>query len=621
MTLPRVLVLDDLSGWSAEDRRLMCRNLAFASITDGDVVDGESKYLAEAVFHPAQTRQGNEIVNDTEAALRAVAEGWDGTPEHRWGLVLLDLQFDYGQVNEGPLDPDNNWPRRGDREFGLRILEAMARRWPDPENPIRTELPVVVLSTRPRAELEGILNNLGNLSYLEREREGQSVPNEDLRHQIADHLFHFALLEDGPLPRVDAEGRPTRLERPVHIVGKSLSLLRALRKARRAARADGPCLLLGPPGSGKELLARYRHDLSPRAAMPFEAVNCAALPETLIESELFGYAPNSGLANADRRGKPGRFELADGGSIFLDEIGDMSAPAQAKVLRVLQDGVVQRLSATTSKKIDVRVIAATNKNLQAAVSSGCFRDDLLGRLEGFVINIPSLKERTEDINLLFDFFLKRETEKLGGISKRRIDPAVYRTIQSRSWTNNIRDLENLAKQIASDRRYSEEITLTDVPPERTLPVGTDRNVEEGVTTVLPAARTSTVQLDDVRATLVEAKVPTLPRELDKSLPPLQAAFGGLVLRMLEAALEATRNRTGEGRDSVLGDLVPTKAMKLLLGERKMAATKAASEILRLSKLFPEIPPSNSDVGRVLAWAESLRRGGGRRDSKDSDEDE
>jgi DNA-binding NtrC family response regulator len=601
MTLPRVLVLDDLTGWSADDRRLMCRDLALIDVTDGGAVDHESSYLAEAVFHPGQIRLGNEIRNDIEAVLHLVAEGWNDQPEQRWALILLDLQFDQGEVEDGPLDPDTNWPRRADREFGLRILEALSQRWPDPDMAGQTELPIVALSTSPREKLENKLNTLGNLGYLERERDGQTVSPGDLRRQLADHLFHFGLLDDSPLPKIDANDQVTHVARSGRIVGHSLSMLRTLREARKAANTAGSCLVLGPTGSGKERLAQYIHELSVRAGKSFVAVNCAAIPDTLIETELFGYAPRSGISNADPRGKPGSFEQADGGTIFLDEIGYMTGTAQTKLLRVLQEGEIQRLGATTTKQINVRVIAATNKNLQVAVKENRFQDDLLSRLKGFVIRVPPLLERLEDIKPLFDFFLEMETKKLeGAIWPKRIDPGVYDSLQQKRWEDgNVRQLEKVAATIASNRRFSQAITPNDVPPDSLEIQPPPPPPPEDPGQPLPPVPLH-VSINDVEKALNSAQVSRSRDGLRAKLALVQNAYGRLVMRMLDAALEETKD--------IAGNIKPTSAVKLLLGEEQMSATKAASHLLSLSKLFPAEPARDSGLGRAIAWATERRRG-------------
>jgi DNA-binding NtrC family response regulator len=597
MTLPRVLVLDDLTGWSTADRRLLCRDLALLDISENGGVVDEANYLAEAVFHPGQTRVKNEIKNDIDAVLHLVSEGWDGEPKHRWALVLLDLQFDYGEIQDGALNPDRNWPRRADRDFGLRILHALAERWPDSEMPGRTELPVVALSTSPRANLEDRLNNLGNLGYLERERAGLPVPANDLRRQLADHLFHFGLVGDTPLPTVAFDGKITRKTRTERIIGESLPLLRTLRAARKAANAPGYCLLLGPIGAGKELFARFIHDLSSRATGPYVAINCAGIPETLIESELFGH--EKGAFTDAKNQKLGSFELANNGTLFLDEIGYMSPGAQTRLLRVLEVGQINRLGGRSPISVDVKVIAATNQNLQMAVKEKRFTGDLLSRIKHYEIRIPSLSERSTDIDLLFDYFLENETQNIkDAIWPKRIDSQVYEILRTRLWDeSNVRQLRKSVARIASDRRFSQSITPNDILPEVSAAV--TPYVLENVAEADPAPRVSD-NLSDAERILREAYISKSRSDLSGRLTSLQGAYGTVVMRLLETALAETKD--------VRGEIKPTTAVKLLLGREHMSAAEAASYLLTLSKLFPLSPTEDSDLKRALAWATTRRRG-------------
>lgn len=605
MSLPRILILDDLTGWSKADRELMCRNLALADVTDGQGIDDESKYLAQAVFHPAQVRDGNAIRNDVGEALRVVRRGWGETAGQAWALVLLDLQFDEGIISEGDLDPDENWPGRVDREFGLRILEALAKELPDPDIPGRTEVPVVALSASPREELEGKLNNLGNLGYLERERSGEPVPAHDLRRQLSDHLFHFGLLEDGPLPTVDREGRVARMVRDERIIGNSLPLLRALRSARRAANAPGYCLLLGPIGAGKDMFSKFIHDLSPRANGPYVPINCAALPEGTIEAELFGH--EKGAFTDATSSRPGKFVEANGGTIFLDEIGYMSPGAQTRLLRVLEGGQIQRLGSAAVIKVDVKVIAATNQNLQAAVKEDRFKGDLLSRIKHYEIHVPPLNERGSDLHLLFDYFLELETKKIPGANwPKKVDPEVYNLLRKRSWEeSNVRGLKKSVARIASDRRFSIPITPSDIVSKDSAGLYEETVLEqpEPVPT-----KTQFADLTDVEKTLKTASIPRSKENLKGKLESLQQAYGVLVMRLLEAALAETTD--------IGGGLKPTTAVKLLLGREQMTATQAASFLLSLSKSCASSFDGLPNVGRAMSWAATRRRGGGREDNED-----
>jgi two-component system nitrogen regulation response regulator NtrX len=202
-------------------------------------------------------------------------------------------------------------------------------------------------------------------------------------------------------------------------------------------------LITGDNGTGKELVARALHEASPRRERPFVEVNCAAIPSELIESELFGHMKGSFTgAFADRSGK---FEQADGGTLFLDEVGDMSLSAQAKLLRVLQEGVVTRIGGSKSIQVDVRVLAATNKDLDSEISEGRFREDLLYRLNVVPIDVPPLRERVQDIPALVTHFAEQLAASAGVPGRKFADDAVRR-LQTRSWPGNIRELRNAVER-------------------------------------------------------------------------------------------------------------------------------------------------------------------------------
>jgi two-component system nitrogen regulation response regulator NtrX len=225
-------------------------------------------------------------------------------------------------------------------------------------------------------------------------------------------------------------------------------------------------LITGENGSGKELVARAIHTLSPRAKRPFVEVNCAAIPTELIESELFGHMKGSFTgAFADRAGK---FELADGGTLFLDEVGDMSLSAQAKVLRALEEGVISRVGSGKTVPVDVRVVAATNKDLRAEIAAGRFREDLLYRLNVVPIEVPPLRARRADVPQLVEHFVVRLTDR-GGLEAKGFDPEALKRLAAYDWPGNIRELRNAVERLLI-LAPGPGITLADV--ERIAGVGT-----------------------------------------------------------------------------------------------------------------------------------------------------
>lgn len=226
------------------------------------------------------------------------------------------------------------------------------------------------------------------------------------------------------------------------MIGESAPMLHIREMIDKVAPTDARVLITGPNGSGKELVARNLHQQSRRSAMPFIEVNCAAIPGELIESELFGHEKGS-FTSAIKQHK-GKFEQADGGTLFLDEIGDMSLAAQAKVLRVLQEKKLSRVGSDKDIEVDVRVIAATNKDLQREIAAGNFREDLYHRLSVILFRVPSLDERKDDIPALIRFFLEKYTD---GGKTRSFSPEAVDLLVSKSWPGNIRELDNVVDRL------------------------------------------------------------------------------------------------------------------------------------------------------------------------------
>lgn len=229
-----------------------------------------------------------------------------------------------------------------------------------------------------------------------------------------------------------------------NIIGQSKSILEIIKMIDTVAPTDARVLITGGNGCGKELVARQLHEKSNRATQAFVEVNCAAIPSELIESELFGH--EKGAFTSAVKTKPGKFELADNGTLFLDEIGDMSLSAQAKVLRALQENKITRVGGEKDMKVNVRILAATNKDLKKEIAAGNFREDLYHRLSVIVIKVPSLNERKDDLPLLADHFLQQIADEYGQ-PKKNIQPGALKALQQHDWTGNIREFRNVIERL------------------------------------------------------------------------------------------------------------------------------------------------------------------------------
>lgn len=261
------------------------------------------------------------------------------------------------------------------------------------------------------------------------------------------------------------------------IIGESEPMNRAKWRTLQVASSDSTVLITGESGTGKELFARAIHYASPRKENPFISINCGAIPDMLLESELFGYEKGA-FTGADNSGKPGKFEIADKGTIFLDEIGDMPLHLQVKLLHALQNRQIERVGGIAPINIDVRIIAATNKNLEEMIAARAFREDLFFRLNVIPLNIPPLRQRADDISLLLDFALKKFNELLHK-DIHRFHPEALEALLKYKWPGNVRELENVV-EYAVNMETGPEVTLANLPDKiskRTLEVS---NKKEGL---------------------------------------------------------------------------------------------------------------------------------------------
>jgi two-component system nitrogen regulation response regulator NtrX len=310
---------------------------------------------------------------------------------------------------------------------GIDVLKRARQDWPDVE--------VIVISGHANINMAVQAVKIGAFDFLEK----------PLSLEKTTKVVENAL----KLKELKAENRELKaslfIEDPM--IGSGAPMLRVRELIRSAAGSDARILILGENGTGKELVAREIHRLSQRAAGPFVEVNCASIPETLIESELFGHEKGAFTDAYSRR--KGRFELADRGTLFLDEIADMSLATQAKVLRVLQEMKFERIGGEQSISVDVRVIAATNKNIQQEIRAGRFREDLYFRVNVVPIEVPPLRERGEDLEELVEYFMEKYRGSLRGEEggPRRLDKEAMTVLRRYSWPGNIRELKNFVERI------------------------------------------------------------------------------------------------------------------------------------------------------------------------------
>ncbi|MEM8884541.1 MAG: sigma 54-interacting transcriptional regulator [Planctomycetota bacterium] len=358
----------------------------------------------------------------------------------RAAIALLDDDADRLEVRaaRGGLAELNVAVARAVVDSGAAVLSSEAAVDESDEDALDIRVRAILCAPlRDEGRPQGVL-------YVDNEGRPSSFTNDELDFAAA--LAHLVSFAYGNLHRRE---EVTRLQESIGLGDRPVIAAPAMQEVRakleKVAPFDATVLLRGESGVGKELIAREIHRLSPRTAKPFIAINCAAIPDTLLESELFGYAPKSGIAGADPEGRAGRFEQADGGTLFLDEIGEMKLELQSKLLRVLQDKRVDRLGGTESCAVDVRILCATNQDLDARVRDGRFREDLFYRLNVVSLLIPPLRERREEIPLLAEFFV-RSYPGPAELRRTRITPAAERALVAYRWPGNVRQLRNCIEQ-------------------------------------------------------------------------------------------------------------------------------------------------------------------------------
>ena len=325
---------------------------------------------------------------------------------------------------------------------GMALLKKLSVDYPD--------VPVVMITAHGSVENAVEAVKLGAFDYLEKPFE-----QEQIRQVVAKAINTYALARRDARPE-EPSGRGR-----FRLVGQAPAIRQIFAVIEKVANTPSTVLITGESGTGKELIARALHENSARHAGPFIKINCAAIPKTLMESELFGY--DKGAFTGAVGAKPGRFELAHGGTLFLDEIGEIPVEMQVKLLRVLQESEFERVGGIKTIKVDVRLVTATNRDLQQEIIAGTFRDDLFYRLNVVPIHIPPLRERREDIPLLAEHFLAKFNDRL----KKQIEaisPEAIERLVAYHWPGNIRELENLMERTILFCE-APEIRVSDLPPE------------------------------------------------------------------------------------------------------------------------------------------------------------
>ena len=322
---------------------------------------------------------------------------------------------------------------------GVEVLEAVKK--------IKPEIPLIMISGHGDLDTAVHTMRLGAFDYI-------SKP-PDLNRLL--NTVRIAL--DNQILVVENKLLKKKVSKKYEMIGSSDAITHIKDMIDKVSATDARVLITGPNGTGKELVAHWLHQKSQRSKGPLIEVNCAAIPSELIESELFGHV--KGAFTSAVKDRAGKFEAANGGTIFLDEIGDMSLSAQAKVLRALQENKIQRVGNDKDIKVDVRVIAATNKNLKMEIAEGRFREDLYHRLAVILIKVPALNDRREDIPLLINHFSNKISEEQGTALK-KFSPKAIKLLQEYDWTGNIRELRNVVERliILGEQEVSEnDVTL------------------------------------------------------------------------------------------------------------------------------------------------------------------
>jgi transcriptional regulator with AAA-type ATPase domain len=583
--LPRILVIDDAYGRPFRDRRNtdredLCVRMGLKDITGDEVGKGAPETirdpLAEVVFCRGQVETGRSVENDLPRTLEVVRRGWEQWP--RWALVLLDLHFKTGLI--GPEGEPQGRPSDENLSsyFGLTILEHL---WKDLS---LRDIPIVILSSMQRDAIERRFADQGVWDFVDK--------TEINREKLHDLLIAYGLLEDK------------------HLIGHSLPLLKCLREARnRARRGNDNILILGETGVGKELLAHYIHKQSGRKGAVVTLFT-QGVAETLIEDRLFGHV--KGAYSGANSSEPGAAELADSGTLFIDEFGDMPATIQMKLLRLLDKNIreTQRSGSQQVKKLDLQVVMSTNRLDILSVANGDFRRDILFRVGAKdPITLPPLRERVEDIPLLVDFFV-RKYEKTFGAESRTVSEEALEALTAYAWPGNVRELEYIIERAVSSYRRLRSLSkahlnfgASAVIPLAGSPVFPPPAQVEALTTIphTPSSETYDGPIpQDIDALIKILDTYVFDENYSNlygRLPDLQKGYARFLARYIRAALIATLDKSPEYPEGIINF---TGALRCIMGDSELTTTSAKRLMgVRLFKAMFKTGVTSEDLMDIL----------------------
>lgn len=551
----QVLVIDDQFARDGVERTLFLKRTQLRDARAANDRSGE--VLGKAVFTSGQKTVQRGVVNSYDVIRAAVQDA----PEGGWALVLVDAHFDSGPLGNDAL-PEG---REGDQSFGQIVSARLAQEF--------NGLPIVMFTGKSERELQ-----LGSGPYLSK----VGVTARDMR---------IALLRHGAL---SAEQRRSLLQLPQGVIAESAAMLRVLCDALVHAASNASIFIRGETGTGKEVLAKYIHAMSPRHSQRFESVNMAAIPGELAEAELFG--SEKGAFTGAYKTTTGRIERADKGTFFLDEIGDMPSGLQAKMLRVLQEREIQPLGGGQTRILDVRFISATHRDVEYLVATGAFREDLLYRIRDVELNVPPLRDRADDIPPMAKAFLEDAMAESGKVGMSFSDDAID-ALTEYTFRGNARELRNIVRRAVSQGGNYRLLRATDLQlREGGDPAAVQSKPQPPMRRAAGAKRTISQVEEFLRDTVIDAQ----DEDLCGAKPRLEQAFQELMRHVLGAALERCR----EPRS---GRLQRQPAMQFFTGDNSIKGKGPSRIINALLGRPQDTPVTEADVeALVTSWRNSSR---------------